>query len=497
MRSDWGHADPSCRRRCHRPARPDGHRLQPGTGPGSRPAVDPGAGSRRTPGPGAARPAGRHEVTGDGVFAHLQELQRIADANGGNRALGTPGYDASVDYVAGVLRARATRWRPRSSPPAGSPCGDQTADRGRRAPVPASRPGLLPRHPGGRGHRAAGRGGRARAATPPRLAGVPAGSVVLVRRGTCTFAQKSAVAATAGAAAVLVVNNADGPAVGRHPRRRRRPGSCPPAGSRRPTATRCSPAAAASVSLVLATHGRRRPQPQRDRPDHAPATPTRWCSRGAHLDSVPGRARASTTTAPGRPPLLEIAVRLGGAPPVANAVRFAFWGAEEEGLIGSTAYVQGLTPRRDRDRIALYLNLDMVGSPNSGYSSTTATTPTAKAAGPGPTGSATHRAGAGRGARPRPGCSRAAPTSTAARTTGRSSQAGIPSGGLFTGADGADDAGGRRSCGAATPNAAARPCYHQACDRLDTIDRVALDRNSTPSPPRSPASPCPPRDSAG
>ena len=43
-------------------------------------------------------------VTADAMMAHLEKLQDIADANGGNRALGTPGYDASVDYVAEVLR---------------------------------------------------------------------------------------------------------------------------------------------------------------------------------------------------------------------------------------------------------------------------------------------------------------------------------------------------------------------------------------------------------
>ena len=58
-----------------------------------------------TPTPDAALP-GRlvAEVTGDGAFRHLEELQRIADGNGGNRALGTPGYDASVEYVARTLR---------------------------------------------------------------------------------------------------------------------------------------------------------------------------------------------------------------------------------------------------------------------------------------------------------------------------------------------------------------------------------------------------------
>ncbi len=49
------------------------------------------------------------EVTGAGAFTHLEVLQRIADNNGGNRASPGPGYDASVDYVAAILRGRATR----------------------------------------------------------------------------------------------------------------------------------------------------------------------------------------------------------------------------------------------------------------------------------------------------------------------------------------------------------------------------------------------------
>ena len=43
-------------------------------------------------------------VSDAGALAHLQALQKIADENGGNRAAGTPGYEASVEYVAGVLR---------------------------------------------------------------------------------------------------------------------------------------------------------------------------------------------------------------------------------------------------------------------------------------------------------------------------------------------------------------------------------------------------------
>src|SRR5690606_22085311 len=42
-------------------------------------------------------------VDADGVLEHLEAFQAIADANGGTRASATPGYDASADYVAGVL----------------------------------------------------------------------------------------------------------------------------------------------------------------------------------------------------------------------------------------------------------------------------------------------------------------------------------------------------------------------------------------------------------
>ena len=44
-------------------------------------------------------------VTLDGVRAHQAALQEIADANGGTRATGTPGYNASVDYVVAQLEA--------------------------------------------------------------------------------------------------------------------------------------------------------------------------------------------------------------------------------------------------------------------------------------------------------------------------------------------------------------------------------------------------------
>ncbi|HYX98809.1 MAG TPA: PA domain-containing protein, partial [Mycobacterium sp.] len=59
--------------------------------------------------PAAAPDLGRGlaaKVTVDRMFGHLRALQDIANANKGNRAEGTPGYDASVEYVRKSLRGR-------------------------------------------------------------------------------------------------------------------------------------------------------------------------------------------------------------------------------------------------------------------------------------------------------------------------------------------------------------------------------------------------------
>src|SRR5262249_8555892 len=47
----------------------------------------------------------------EGAFRHLRALQDIAEANGGNRAAGKPGYDRSADYVAELLREAGYRVR--------------------------------------------------------------------------------------------------------------------------------------------------------------------------------------------------------------------------------------------------------------------------------------------------------------------------------------------------------------------------------------------------
>ena len=85
---------------------------------------------------------------------------------------------------------------------------------------------------------------------------------------------------------------------------------------------------------------------------------------GAHLDSVqegPGINDNGTGSAA----LLETAIQMQRVKPT-NTVRFAWWGAEEEGLLGSEYYVEQLSDEQTDD-IALYLNFDMIGSPNYFY----------------------------------------------------------------------------------------------------------------------------------
>ena len=154
---------------------------------------------------------------------------------------------------------------------------------------------------------------------------------------------------------------------------------------------------------------------------------------GAHLDSVTSGPGINDNGS-GSAALLETALQMAKVKPV-NTVRYAWWGAEESGLLGSTAYVADLSPA-ERDRIALYLNYDMVGSPNYVFMTYDAN----KSTFPAPAGV------------PIPAGSEAIEelfegvyTSLGqryddAQYSGRSDyqafiQAGIPSGGLFTGAE--------------------------------------------------------------
>jgi Zn-dependent M28 family amino/carboxypeptidase len=158
-----------------------------------------------------------------------------------------------------------------------------------------------------------------------------------------------------------------------------------------------------------------------------------------------------------------------------NKVRFAWWGAEESGLVGSTAYVNGLG-QAGQDKIALYLNFDMVGSPNYVFFIYDGDDSDAVGSPAGPAGSAaiekTFERYFNSVGVPFKG------TDFSGRSDyGRFIAVGIPAGGLFPGAEGIKTAQEAVIWGG-TAGQQYDPCYHLACDTFANNNNVALDTNS-------------------
>ncbi|KWX65936.1 M28 family metallopeptidase [Mycobacterium sp. NAZ190054] len=315
------------------------------------------------------RPELADKVTVDGVYRHLVELQEIADANGGNRADGTPGFQASVDYVAQLLRdngfdVQTPEFERLTGSQGGTPAltvagrhfrVDQASMMITTAPGGLKAPTLRPRRPAG--------------CTAADYGDVSvAGAIAVVDDSGCSIVAKHHVALQEGAVGMLVVSRATPT---------RPVGSPPtlfttgyytdltiPVGVVDPAADAALRRTESPVTLVL---------------DNEPVLTT---SRnviaqtrtgdtqnvvvvGAHLDSV-GSGAGINDNGSGVAAVLETAVQLGGEPQLTNAVRFAFWGAEEVSMDGSRKYLRSLREEQ-LDDIALYLNFDMLGSPNAGY----------------------------------------------------------------------------------------------------------------------------------
>lgn len=85
---------------------------------------------------------------------------------------------------------------------------------------------------------------------------------------------------------------------------------------------------------------------------------------GAHSDSV-GEGPGINDDGSGTISLLEVAKQLQNFK-VNNAVRFAWWAAEEEGLLGSNWYAGHLLPEENA-KVRLFMDYDMMASPNYEY----------------------------------------------------------------------------------------------------------------------------------
>ncbi|ULE34281.1 M28 family peptidase [Mycobacterium sp. IDR2000157661] len=306
------------------------------------------------------------KVTADGMYPHLRRLQEIADANDGSRAEGTPGYDASVDYVAELLRDSgfdvqtpefevldrseggnpALRVGGRSFPAEQASLLITTPPGGLAAPT--LRPGKSP------GCRTADYDGRS-----------VKGAIAVVDDTGCSVVDKQNAAVSEGAVGVLVVNTrgTSGSPAGLFT-----PGYyrelTVPVGVINPDADAALRRTSAPVQLVLDS----KPVMTKARNVIAQTQTGDTANlvvAGAHLDSVT-RSPGINDDGTGVAALLETAAALGSEPQITNAVRFAFWASEENGHAGPSRYVHSLS-LEDLADIALYLNFDMLGSPNAGY----------------------------------------------------------------------------------------------------------------------------------
>ena len=409
-------------------------------------------------------------------MVHLKKLQEIADAHDGNRALGTSGYDASVDYVANTLRDKGfdvqTPEFEVHLPFADEPTLTVGGDKVEAKPLEFTK-GTPPE--GVSGPLVIARVEDTPGCTASDYDGLPvAGAVVLVDRGKCPFGAKQAVAAERGAVALIVANNEDGDEMGG-------------------TLGEKTDVKIPVISVTKATGERLRAQPgpttlklnagvRNERTRNVIAqTKTGSTANvvmvGAHLDSV-AEGPGINDNGSGVAAVLETALQLGTSPQVTNAVRVGFWGAEELGLLGSNNYVQSLNVEALKD-IALYLNFDMVGSPNPGYFTYDGDQSTAPKDGEGvprvPEGSAgiertfvAFLKGAGK-----------PPEDTS--FNGRSdydgfTQSGVPAGGLYSGADDKKSVAQAERWGGQA-NEPFDPNYHKATDTLEHVDRTALEIN--------------------
>ena len=434
----------------------------------------------------------RADVRVDRIMHHLRQLQRIADRNDGTRASGLPGYAASEEYVAALLRdqgyivtvqdfefpffrelATPTFERVSPSPRAYVPETDfftmtYSGSGSTTAQILPVDTDATPSETSTSGCEAAD------------FAGFPAGAIALMQRGTCTFAQKAGNAESAGATAAVIFNRGGGADTAIQ-------GTLGGLGIEIPVLGASFPVGQELYDLSLSgpvtAHIETSTESDIRTTSNVIAEtpgghPDKVVIAGTHLDSVPA-GPGIVDNGTGIATLLEVAKQLHksakidktGPSGLVNKVRFAFWGAEENGLLGSEHYVAQLSPA-ERAKITININFDMLASSNGVYF-------------------VQDGDGAHTGGPVQPGRSAELEQVFADYFTsqglpfvhrpydGRSDyqsfvDAGIGAGGLTTGSDQVKTAEQVALFGG-TAGLIMHPCYHIACDRLDTVNVKFLD----------------------
>lgn len=435
----------------------------------------------------------RQAVKPANVFQHQAALEAIADANGSTRDTRTPGYKASVDYVVSqlesygytpkVVQFNLPEWVENSTPiltrtdvdpdksyVAGtaadddspsvdfitfelSPSGNLT-----NARVVPTTDVVIP-SPGG-------------STSGCEMADFPAevsGAVALIQRGTCPFVQKLSNAEDAGAIGVILFNEGDtdgrknalfrsGPAdlgipavlssfaVGQELYNAYQAGQNP------------------TVNMVIDAEVKDRflPQVLAETPG---GNPNRVEVVGAHLDSALAGPGVNDDGS-GSSAQLEVAKQIMRKDLVPRQkIRFAWWGGEEEGLIGSLYYTEHL-PQSEVDKIMVMLDFDMISSAN--FARLVYDGDGSEPGNPaGPAGSGEVERVFTDFWRSRGLVSETIPFDGRSDYVGFTNR-GIPAGGIFAGAEQPKTAAQEAKYGGAAGEQL-DPCYHAFCDRLGTI----------------------------
>ncbi|MGH2920317.1 MAG: M20/M25/M40 family metallo-hydrolase [Solirubrobacteraceae bacterium] len=443
----------------------------------------------------------RKALTVQGVREHQAAFQQHTDLNGGNRTGGSPGYEASATYVKAKAQAagytvsdhffeflyNADRTPPtlqQVSPDATSYVdGVDYSSMTFSGSIPATTAAVwavdlvLPQAPGP--------GATTSGCEAADFAGMPAGSIALVQRGTCTFGQKTDNAIAAGAIAAIIFN--DGGDAGRVGviSGTLGPGTHGPAiGTTLALGQDLANGVASGATGSTVTLRIDRVEEVRTTRNIVAETPggdpNNVVVVGAHLDSVP-RGGGIQDNGSGSAAILETAEVLAarGITP-RNKVRFMWYSAEEFGLLGSAAYVADLSSA-ERSKIKAMLNFDMIGSPNYVrfvYDGDNSAFPVGGGVLAGPPGSGElerifhdyfRSQGLDSGETPFNGRSDYGPFIAP--------DVNIPAGGLFTGAEGVKTAAEAAVYGG-TAGQPYDPCYHLRCDDYDNISIKGLDEMS-------------------
>ncbi|KAI9154807.1 Aminopeptidase Y [Paramyrothecium foliicola] len=391
---------------------------------------------------------------------NLWNLNKIARDNGGNRAYGLPGYEASGDYVLERVQQRF-----KTTIDAHKQFFNHTFVQIRDISVT-----------GPDGQEVESIALNYNPATPPegitaslintpvddargsmcfedQWTGIDAtGKLALIKRGTCPIADKLKLAAAHGAEGVILYHNAPGQVTAAN-LGFENIGLLPPVGTiRQDVGVSWVQRLTAGEDLVVKLYVDSTFETRETFniiAETKEGDPNNVIVLGAHLDSVQAGAGINDDGS-GTSTILEIVSSFKKYKGFKNKVRFIWWGAEESGLIGSLYYTRTL-PEEERDKIRFYFNYDMIGSVNPKFDVYVGT-----------------NAGDAYGAalleeylleQGRPATR--APFGTGSDYVGFIN-IGVPSSGLHTG----------------TSAGNYDPCYHLKCDDIENIDWEALTDNA-------------------